>query len=120
MEVMAQHLQLMVKHKRRKQFFGTQDDAFFSKNQEEENVISPTPATGKRLARPFQGKDKEKKQKTGNALLIQEAVARMASSANEFVSKREGKYSIDQVMELVIACAAGYGSNEHYVASELL
>jgi len=43
----------------------------------------------------------------------------MASSANEYVSKREGKYSIDQVMELVIACGAGYGSNEHYVASEL-
>ena len=97
--------------------FGTQDDAFLAENQEEENVISP--ATGKRLARPFPGKDKEKKQKTGNAILIQEAVTSMASSANEYVSKREGKYSIDQVMELVIACGAGYGSNEHYVASEL-
>ena len=97
--------------------FGTQDDAFLDENQEEENVISP--ATGKRLARPFPGKDKEKKQKTGNAILIQEAVTSMASSANEYVSKREGKYSIDQVMELVIACGAGYGSNEHYVASEL-
>ena len=43
----------------------------------------------------------------------------MASSANEYVSKRVGKFSIDQVMELVIACGAGYGSNEHYIASEL-
>ena len=34
-------------------------------------------------------------------------------------ANREGKYSIDQVMELVIACGAGYGSNEHYIASEL-
>ena len=99
--------------------FGTQDDAFLAENQEEENIISPTPATGKRLARPFQGKDKEKKQKTGNAILIQEAVTSMASSANEYVSKREGKYSIDQVMELVIACGANFGSNEHYIASEL-
>jgi len=53
MEVMAQHLQLMVKHKRRQQFLGHKMMHFFSKNQEEENVISPTPATGKRLARPF-------------------------------------------------------------------
>ena len=43
----------------------------------------------------------------------------MASSANEYVSKRVGKFSIDQVMELVIACGANFGSNEHYIASEL-
>ena len=30
--------------------FGTQDDAFLAENQEEQNVISPSPATGKRLA----------------------------------------------------------------------
>ena len=34
-------------------------------------------------------------------------------------ANREGKYSIDQVMELVIACGANFGSNEHYIASEL-
>ena len=43
----------------------------------------------------------------------------MASSANEYVSKRVGKFSIDQVMELVIACGANFRSNEHYIASEL-
>ena len=69
------------------------------------------------MARPVQGK--EKKAKTGNALLIQEAVTSMASSANEFVAKKEEKYSIDQVMENVIACGAGYETNEHYIASEL-
>jgi len=30
--------------------FGTQDDAFLAENQEEQNVISPSPATCKRLA----------------------------------------------------------------------
>ena len=43
----------------------------------------------------------------------------MASSANEYVSKRHEKYSIDEVMEVVIACGAGYDSNEHYIASKL-
>jgi hypothetical protein len=42
-----------------------------------------------RLARPTQGKGR--KSKIGNALLIQEAVTSMASLANEYVSKEEGK-----------------------------
>jgi hypothetical protein len=99
--------------------FGTQDDALNAENHDKDFVISPSPATGKRLAKPIQGKDNEKKHKTGNDILIQEAVSSMASSANEYVAKREEKYSIDQVMELVIDCGAGYGSNEHYIASEL-
>ena len=57
--------------------------------------------------------------KSGNGLLIQEVVKSMSSSANEYVSKRHGKYSIDEVMEVVITCGAGYDSNEHYIASEL-
>lgn len=36
----------------------------------------------------MKGKGKEKKYKTGNAILIQEAVTSMASSANEYVLKR--------------------------------
>ena len=32
------------------EIFGTQDDAFLAENQEEQNVISPSPATCKRLA----------------------------------------------------------------------
>ena len=102
--------------------FGPTDNvfnAFSVDGQDEKNIISPSPASGKRLAKPMKGKGKEKKHKTENAILIQEAVTSMASSANEYVLKREGKFSIDQVMELVIACGANFGSNEHYIASEL-
>lgn len=98
--------------------FETQDEEFIPATQDnEDNASTPSPGSGKRLARPVQGKGK--KAKTGNALLIQEAVSSMASSANEFVAKKDGKYSIDQVMEIVIACGAGYETNEHYIASEL-
>ncbi|XP_022683634.1 uncharacterized protein LOC111257807 [Setaria italica] len=94
-----------------------QDDEFIQDTQEEDIRITPPPASGKRLARSVDRSGK--KAKSGNALLIQEAVTSMASSANEYVSKRYGKYSIDEVMEVVIACGAGYDSNEHYMASEL-
>ena len=43
----------------------------------------------------------------------------MASSGNEYVSKRHEKYYIDEVMKVVIACGADYDNNEHYIASEL-
>ncbi|CAN6334712.1 unnamed protein product [Urochloa humidicola] len=81
------------------------------------DVPTETPPSGKRPARAVQNKGK--KLKTGNALLIQEAVTSMASSASEYASKREGKFSIDQVMEVVLGCGANYGSNEHYIATEL-
>ncbi|XP_034585663.1 L10-interacting MYB domain-containing protein-like [Setaria viridis] len=94
-----------------------QDDEFIPNTQEEDIGITPPPVSGKRLARPIDRSGK--KAKSGNALLIQEAVTSMASSANEYVSKRHGKYSIDEVMEVVIACGPGYDSNEHYMAFEL-
>ncbi|CAO2141784.1 unnamed protein product, partial [Urochloa humidicola] len=64
-------------------------------------------------------KKKNKKVKTGNAILIQEGVTSIASSANEYISMRQGKFTIEQVMKHVIACGADYGSDEHYIASEL-
>ncbi|XP_066352031.1 L10-interacting MYB domain-containing protein-like [Miscanthus floridulus] len=97
--------------------FDPQDDDVIPETQEEDIGISPPPTSGKRLARPVEKSGK--KAKSGNALLIQEAVNSMASSANEYVSKRHGKYSIDEVMEVVIACGADYDSNEHYIATEL-
>jgi len=95
----------------------SQDDDFVAETQEGENGISPPPASGKRLARPVERSGK--KAKSGNALLIQKAVTSMASSANEYVSKRHEKYYIDEVMEVVISCGADYDNNEHYIASEL-
>jgi hypothetical protein len=43
----------------------------------------------------------------------------MASSANEYATRKVGKYTIEEVMNVVIACGAEYGSNEHYIATEL-
>ena len=54
-----------------------------------------------------------------NVVLIQEAVTSMASSAIAYASKKEGKFTIDQVMEAVIACGADHETNEHYIAIEL-
>ena len=50
----------------------SQDDDFVAETQEGENGISPPPVSGKRLARPVERSGK--KAKSGNALLIQEAV----------------------------------------------
>ncbi|GJN00189.1 hypothetical protein PR202_ga17603 [Eleusine coracana subsp. coracana] len=79
--------------------------------------ISPVNPNGKRPPRPVQ--DKGKKTKTGTALIIQEAVTSIATSANSYASNKEGKFSIEQVMEEVVACGADYDSNENFIASEL-
>ncbi|XP_072147466.1 uncharacterized protein [Setaria viridis] len=84
--------------------FEPQDDDFIPATQEEDIGISPPSARGKRLARPVESSGK--KVKSRNALLIQEAVTSMASSANEYVLKRHGKYSIDEVTEDFERCCA--------------
>jgi hypothetical protein len=43
----------------------------------------------------------------------------MASSANAYAAKKEGKFTIDEVMKVVVACGAAYGSDEHYIATQL-
>jgi hypothetical protein len=95
----------------------TQEGANDGGGTNEIEELSPTNANGKRPPRVVDGTGK--KPKTGTALLIQEAVTSMASSANTYASKKDGKFSIDEVMEQVIACGAGYESNEHFIASEL-
>jgi hypothetical protein len=84
---------------------------------EEVEEVTPSPSCGKRAPRYVQGSGK--KAKTANAVLIQEAVTSMASSANEYATRKVGKYTIEEVMNVVIACGAEYGSNEHYIATEL-
>lgn len=64
-------------------------------------------------------KIKAKKAKTWTALIIQEAVASMATSASSFAAKKAGKFDIDEVMEQMLACGANYGSNEHFIATKL-
>jgi hypothetical protein len=43
----------------------------------------------------------------------------MASSANEYATRKVGKYTSEEVMNVVIACGAEYGLNEHYISTEL-
>jgi hypothetical protein len=78
--------------------------------------VSPVSANGKRPCRFTQ--DKSKKAKT-RIVLIQEAVTYMVTSASSFAAKKAGEFDIDEVMEHVLACGANYGSNEHFIATEL-
>jgi hypothetical protein len=82
--------------------------------QEDASLVN---VNGKRAPRFIQ--DKGKKPKIGTALLIQEAVTSMATLASSYSSKKEGKYSIDEVMGHVLACGADYETNEYFIASEL-
>ena len=84
---------------------------------EEVEEVTPSPGSGKRAARPVQ--DTCKKAKTVNAVLIQEAITSMANSANAYAAKKDGKFTIDEVMQAMIACGAEYKTNEHYIATEL-
>jgi hypothetical protein len=43
----------------------------------------------------------------------------MANSANAYAAKKEEKFSIEELMKAVIACGAAYGTDEHYIATEL-
>jgi len=85
--------------------------------EEDLDEITPSPSSGKRPARPFHVTGK--KPKTANAILIQEACTSMASSASAYAAKKEGKFTIEEVMKAVIECGAAYGSDEHYIATSL-
>ncbi|WVZ93264.1 hypothetical protein U9M48_039259 [Paspalum notatum var. saurae] len=60
-----------------------------------------------------------RKTKTNTAAVMQEQVIRIADSADALVSKKLGEVTIKQVMELVVACGAAIGNNEHFIASKL-
>ncbi|XP_004973164.1 zinc finger CCCH domain-containing protein 43-like [Setaria italica] len=60
-----------------------------------------------------------KKQRTGTAQVIQEQVTKIAESASSFTSKKLGEVTVQQVMDLVLECGAGYDTDEHYIATEL-
>jgi hypothetical protein len=46
-------------------------------------------------------------------------VTKIAESAPSFASKKEGEIAIKEVMNLVLECGADYGTNEHFVATQL-
>jgi hypothetical protein len=43
----------------------------------------------------------------------------MATLVSSYASKKEGKFSIDEVMEQVLTCGATYDSNKHFIATGL-
>ena len=79
--------------------------------------ISPSLGNAKRRARVVV--DKGKKQKTKTALVIQEQITKIAESASSFTSKKSSDVTEQQIMELVLDCGADYGTDEHYIATEL-
>lgn len=96
----------------------TQDDTQAEEgdtNDVEES--SPVNPNKKRAPRAVQ--DKGKKPKVSAALTIQDAVTSMATSANSYACSKLGIFTIEEVMNQVIACGANYDSDEHFIATEL-
>jgi len=60
-----------------------------------------------------------KKPKASTALVIQEHISKISENASSFVASKQDGITIDQVMGHVVACGAAYGSDEHFVATEL-
>ncbi|WVZ88820.1 hypothetical protein U9M48_035291 [Paspalum notatum var. saurae] len=50
---------------------------------------------------------------------MQEHVKKIADSADAIATKRLGEVTIKQVMDLVVACGATFGTNEHFIATKL-
>nr|XP_034581913.1 zinc finger CCCH domain-containing protein 43-like [Setaria viridis] len=79
--------------------------------------VSPSIGNGKRRSRVII--DKQKKAKIGTALVIQEKLSEIAEQAKAFTSKKVGEVTVEQVMDLILDCGAGYGADEHFIATEL-
>ncbi|WVZ96264.1 hypothetical protein U9M48_041922 [Paspalum notatum var. saurae] len=57
--------------------------------------------------------------KSSTAVVMQEHVKKIADSADAITTKRLGEVTIKQVIELVEACGATFGTNEHFIATKL-
>ena len=79
--------------------------------------VPPSIGLGKRRARVVV--EKGKKQRTWTALVIQEQVTQIAESTSSYSSKKSSEVTVQEVMDLVLDCGAGYGTDEHYIATEL-
>ena len=86
-------------------------------DQDEEMTPSPSIILGKKRGQG--GHDKVKKQRVGRALVIQEAVTKIAENASSFTSITLGQATVQQVMDIVLEYGAGYDTDEHYIATEL-
>lgn len=88
-------------------------------NDDEVEGDTPSPSIILEKRRAQGGPDKLKKPIVGIALVIQEAVTKIAETASSFTSKKFGEVTVQQVMEVVLECGAGYDTYEHYIATEL-
>jgi ribonuclease HII len=84
-------------------------------NGDEVQELSPAIANANKKAYVILDKP-NKKPKTSTTLVIQEHISKISESASSFVSSRQAGITIEQVMGHVVACGAGYGSDEHFVA----
>jgi hypothetical protein len=82
-----------------------------------DEVVSPSMGNAKRRGRVVL--DKVRKQKTKTSLVIQEQLTKIADSASSFTSKKSREVTVQQIMDLVLDCGADYGTNEHFIATEL-
>jgi hypothetical protein len=63
--------------------------------------------------------DIPKKAKSSTALVIQEQITKITESASSFASKKECEITIKEVTNLILEYGADYGTNEHFVATQL-
>ncbi|CAO2192982.1 unnamed protein product [Urochloa humidicola] len=94
---------------------GCDDDPAGGDEMDDLQDISPSPTillANKRIP-------PAKKQRTGTTLVIQEQVTKIAESASSFASIKLAEVTVEQVMEHVLECGAGYDTDEHYIATEL-
>jgi hypothetical protein len=89
----------------------------WSYREEEEEVQEVSPSIANKKAHVVL--DIPKKAKSSTASIIQEKITKIAESASSFASKKEGEITIKEVIDLVLECGADYGTNEHFVATQL-
>jgi len=101
----------------------TEDNDFVTLTQNNDTVgdevleISPSMGNAKRRAQVVL--DKGKKKKTKIAVVIQEQITKIAESASSFTSKKSSEVTVQQIMDLILDCGADYGTDDHYIATEL-
>jgi hypothetical protein len=89
----------------------------YKEDEEEVHEVSPSIANKKREARVVL--EIPKNPKSSTTLVIEELITKIAESASSFTSKKEGGVTIKEVMDLILECGEDYGTNEHFVATQL-
>jgi hypothetical protein len=89
----------------------------YKEDEEEVHEVSPSIANKKREARVVL--EIPKNPKSSTTLVIEELITKIAEPASSFTSKKEGGVTIKEVMGLILECGEDYGTNEHFVATQM-